>query len=245
MRRFFLISIFLCTISSISFGSTREWLIRADALMGAGQWGVAAAVFERALWDNPTPEESIVAILGKSECYSKEGKNKEAYETLKRAPMFGLSERDRKALTISKLCYGYLSGQYEEFEAQLSEAMSLGIIPEMESNTIQTILSNTKLRQRSEIAAMLLSIIPGCGHFYSGEPLKGVEHLVCELLVIGVATYSIISGLYFTGIGGGAMSLAPLKVSAAEESMEAVAGFNAHAKKEYYLQIYSILSSLQ
>lgn len=243
MRRFFLIFTFLCTISSISLAQGKDRLEVADELRASGQWGAAAAMYERVLWDNPEPSLMVKVLMNKADCYAFDGRFDEAVQTLFRSPMFGISEEDRMLLTYKKLCFHYLSGDMDVFEKYLDEAMQLGSISGADILSIRKVLEGTSPRHRSEILAQLLSVIPGAGHFYAGEPLPGLGYLLSESYIIAGAIWAVASQLYITGIVGGAMSLAPQATSAAAGAMGAVEKFNRKEKIRYYLPVYGVLSA--
>lgn len=242
MRRFFLIFISLCSICSSSLAASADFLRAAEQLSLRGEWGLAAALYERALWDNPSPSVTLEALLGKSECYTNMGMHKEASDILSRAPMFGLAEEEVKALTYARLCCHYRADEFSEFSVLLEEAISFEIIPQAQANTIRTLMASEKLRHRSENAALLLSAIPGCGLLYAGEPLKGLEYMSDEVLIICSGVYAALSGLYFTAICGAAMSLTPLATSSSDLSIQAAENYNLQSLRNYYLPVYSLLS---
>ena len=84
-------------------------------------------------------------------------------------------------------------------------------------------------KKRSETAAMLLSVIPGAGHFYAGKVGEGLLSMVMNAAVISFGVTQFMNTLYLTCFIGAGLPLTYTYEGAANRATELVAeGNTAH-----------------
>ncbi len=191
----------------------------------------AAAEYELRLYDCP-PDETLGLLMAKAGCQQEAGMWTDALETFRRIPMFAMDGPTRTAVVTSMLSCLYMSGQYEEFMTTVDEAMLTGIFGDKLCADLESYLVSNPIKSRSEDVALLLSAVPGFGHFYAGKPVQGIGHLALNGAVIAAGIASFCSGLYVCAFLGGGMVLARTHTGNSASAVKAVAEYNSEVLRK-------------
>ena len=219
-RLFCTISIFLCALYSSSAQSLES----------------QAVAYERIIYDGAPLQEVNDALQAKADCYMQLGRYTDAATTLARVRMFALTPEERtKVMYGQELCW-FLSGDFaqaasmvSEIEPDTREIMLLhalvlaysGRYDESEVYAAQYISWNgpsprlpdlLKLYEghpqpRSELSALLFSLLPPAGHFYNEAYGEGLLSAGLNAGSIAFTVANLLGGYWVTGIVGGAIAL--------------------------------------
>lgn len=201
----------------------------ADA-QDSGSLAFAAAGYELRLYDCAA-DETAGLLMAKAACQQEEGLWSESLETLGRIPMFALDAEARREATVGTLQGQLMSGRYDEFEVTLDEAMLTAVFSDGLCADLESYKASHPERYRNEDVALLLSVLPGFGHFYAGKPLQGLGHLALNGAVIAAGVASFCSGLYVCAFLGGGMVLARTHPMNSASAVKAVADHNAEVQR--------------
>ena len=217
----FLICVFLCTVFNLR----------------AQDADLSAALCEMASW------ESGSAIIGDSLLFRKAtflmeaGKPAAAYSTLCRISPFGKDVGMRWDLLRKKMICAWEAGMMDDFCAMLDEACAEGIV--------SSPAPSGKLRRRNPNAAMLMSVIPGLGHAYSGEWEKAGRNFLVECGILSAMSFAFWSGLPLTAILGGGILLYETLPAITADAIACAGIYNDKARKEFFTPIYMELSACE
>ena len=190
----------------------------------------AAAEYELRLYDC-APDETAGLLMAKALCQREAGCWSDALETLGRIPMFAIDASERLEVTSSMLQCLYMTGRYEEFLSTVDEAVLNGIFSDGLCSRIESERTDFSARLRKEDTALLLSAIPGFGHFYAGKPVQGLGYLALNGAVIAAGVAFFCSGLYVCAFLGGGMVLARTHTMNSASAVKAVADHNAETRR--------------
>lgn len=152
-----------------------------------------AAQLERVVYYSDDPCDVNDALLAKAECYKQGGFYREALSTLSRVSMYMLSQEQRYDVLYQKSLCAFLCGEYDEAMVYLEEA---GVE-----------VSYREPEQKSLGLALALTLFMPAGYAYAGSPLEGVLSLALNITTITWAVTQVTSGLYVSGILGGAIGI--------------------------------------
>lgn len=152
-----------------------------------------AAKCERIIYDNPNPLTVNEAILKKVSLYREAGENALALQTLQRIRMFAMSPEARKSVLIERAWLNYLLEDYEASLACLNEA---GVEVDYKKSDLL-----------DGWTAMLLTILVPAGYIYVGAPVEGAVSTALNAASVAYIVFQISSGMYISGIVGGAFAL--------------------------------------
>ena len=219
-RLFCTISIFLCALFSS----------RAQSLE------LQAVAYERIIYDGASLDEVNSALMSKAECYMQLERWREASETLARVRVFALLPEERKALQYKQeLCF-FMSGEFAQAASFVSElepdskellllhALALAYSGHYDESEIYAArylcwdgespylpelykLYAGHPRPRSEVASILMSVVPPLGHIYNGEPAEGLLSAGMNAGALAFTVANLLGGYWVTGIVGGAIAL--------------------------------------
>lgn len=162
-----------------------------------------AALQEKQVWNAASPADANDALVRKASCYASAELWSDAAATLGRVRMYLLSPEERKALLLSKEMYFYMAGDMDA-AAAVDEELG-GEESEIHSLVCEALAGRPKSKDAT--TAMLLSIIPGLGHFYAGAWKEGLLEIGANAAAIAWTVTQIASGCYVSGILGGAIAL--------------------------------------
>ncbi|MCR5423866.1 MAG: hypothetical protein K6E93_03775 [Bacteroidales bacterium] len=206
---------------------------RADSLMAAGDYALAAVEYERCYYQAESRALSHRALSQKAMCYKLLGEYDMAAATLVRMPVTH-EEKCQAALLY------FLSGQYDKAldvaereriendsaDARLlllsvlslnelrrydeSRAMALkwaSVLPEEEAEAAARLVDSLYAKSpkmKSVKTAQILAFLPGLGHLYAGYPLEACTAFALNALPLAFGVWQVYEGCYVTAYIGGA-----------------------------------------
>jgi len=121
IRKYYLIFIFLCAISSTSKGENHNILVKADSLFSLGKYKSAAIEYERFLYYSGEAESLLKTLYKKAQCYKQLSDYSKSCKTLERINLY--RENLESYTSIKKelsLCY-YLDNKLQKSQIQITQ----------------------------------------------------------------------------------------------------------------------------
>ena len=121
IKKYYLIFIFLCAISSISKGQNKGILLKADSLFSMGKYKSAAIEYERFLYFSGETEDFLNTLYKKAQCYKQLSEFTKACKTLERINLY--KENLENYIEIKRelsLCH-YLDNKLQKAQMQISQ----------------------------------------------------------------------------------------------------------------------------
>ena len=213
-------SIFLCALFSANAQSFEQMVVE----------------YERIIFDGADVQTVNEALLAKADCYKHLGRYEEASATLDRVRMFALTPEERNDVLYRKELMFFLGGEFAQAAALASEveplsqeilllhALSLAYSGRYDESEIMAArciswdgpserlddllrLYKEHPSERSAGAAVALSFLPPCGHFYNEAYGEGVLSLGLNAAAVTFTVLNLLGGYWVTGIVGGAIAL--------------------------------------
>lgn len=181
-----------------------------------------AALQEKEVWNAQSPHEANEALIRKASIYASASMWEDAASTLGRVRMYLLSAAQRSEVLESKERYLFLSGDLAAASAVDTE---LGR-DDTEIHAMVTEALSGSPRKKNPDTAMLLSLVPGLGHFYAGAYKEGVLSIGLNALSVAWTVTQIASGCYVSGIVGGAIALNRTYLGGMQSAAEATVRYN-------------------
>lgn len=262
MRRLRLFCTIFIFLSALCSARAQQMMRFADSLSAAGEWGLAAALYEKIVYDGE-PEMNL-ALYKKSQCCMQSANFADAVAALDRISMFAIPADMVTDVMYQKALCNWLNGNAQTAATHIDEAFAMedsaargdvnllaamiynechrfedghaalklwmgenGISSECAAKVAK--LYRHAHKKRSETAAMLLSVIPGAGHFYAGKVGEGLLSMVMNAAVISFGVTQFMNTLYLTCFIGAGLPLTYTYEGAANRATELVAeGNTAH-----------------
>ena len=83
IRKYYLIFIFLCAISSTSKGENNSVLLKADSLFSIGKYKTAAVEYERFIYFSGEKQDLLKTLYKKAQCYKQLSNFTKSFKTLR------------------------------------------------------------------------------------------------------------------------------------------------------------------
>ena len=185
---------------------------------------------ERAVWQADGPEEAYAALQAKAACYAEAGMPDEAFTTLERIKLYLLDEPQRQEVLRSKARYALAAGQsatalslLEESGSAWDDPTQYALLlagagrydearaaalrcPGADATAIE-ILFRKAPKDKNETTALWLSLVPGLGQFYLGNPGQGLLNLGLTAASGAFLVWQCMDGCWITGLLGGGLLL--------------------------------------
>lgn len=256
-RLFCIISISLCALFSS----------RAQSLESQ------AVAYERIIYDGAPLDEVNAALFGKADCLMQLGRWREASETLSRVRVFALMPEERQSLLYKQeLCF-FLGGEFGQAAALVTEvepasqeilllhALSLAYAGEYDESEIYAArylswdgesphlpelfrLYAGHPQPRSEVASILLSLVPPLGHMYNGAPAEGLLSAGLNAGTLAFTVANLLGGYWITGIVGGAIALNYTVMGSQERNAALLEMYKQNAPLEFGDRLRAFLKSV-
>ncbi|MBP5719979.1 MAG: hypothetical protein J6W82_02800 [Bacteroidales bacterium] len=256
-RLFCIISISLCALFSS----------RAQSLESQ------AVAYERIIYDGAPLDEVNAALLGKADCYMQLGRWREASETLARVRVFALLPEERHDLLYKQeLCF-FLGGEFGQAASFVSEvepdspeimllhALSLAYSGNYDESEIYAArylswdgpsphldalykLYAGHPRERSQLASILLAMVPPLGHIYNGAPSEGLLSAGLNAGAVAFTVANLLGGYWVTGIVGGAIALNYTVMGSQERNAALLEKYKHNAPLEFGDKVREFLKSV-
>ena len=251
-RLFCIISISLCALFSS----------RAQSLESQ------AVAYERIIYDGAPLDEVNAALFGKADCLMQLGRWREASETLSRVRVFALMPEERQSLLYKQeLCF-FLGGEFVQRSPYchsarilLLHALSLAYAGEYDESEIYAArylswdgesphlpelfrLYAGHPQPRSEVASILLSLVPPLGHMYNGAPAEGLLSAGLNAGTLAFTVANLLGGYWITGIVGGAIALNYTVMGSQERNAALLEMYKQNAPLEFGDRLRAFLKSV-
>ena len=208
----------------------------APFLSSAQDWETMAVGYERIIYDGADLEATNSALVSKADCYRQLGRYAEASATLERVRMFALTDEERADVLYRRELLYFLSGDFVQAASLVEEveplrqdilllhALALAYAGRYDESEIMAArciswdgpsphldallaLYRQCPPERSPAAALALSFIPPCGHFYNEAYGEGLLSLGFNAASVALVVSSLLGGYWVTGLLGGALAL--------------------------------------
>lgn len=257
-RLFCIISISLCGLFSS----------RAQSLESQ------AVAYERIIYDGAPLDEVNRALLGKADCLMQLGRWNEASQTLARVRVFALLPEERQNLLYKQeLCF-YMAGEFGQAASFVTEVepssreilllhtLSLAYAGNYDESEIYAArylswngesphlqelfrLFEGHPRPRSELASLLLSLVPPLGHIYNGAPSEGLLSAGLNAGAVAFTVANLLGGYWVTGIVGGAIALNYTVMGSQERNAALLEIYRKNAPLEFGDRLRAFLATLE
>ena len=245
-RLFCIISISLCAL----FSSRAQSLERQ------------AVEYERIIYDGASLQEVNDALLAKADCYVQLGRYSEASATLARVRMFAMLPEERQVVLYKQeLCY-YLAGEFASAASFINEvepssrevlllhALTLAYAGDYDASEIYAArflcwdgespylddllkLYGQHPQPRSQVASILLSMVPPLGHSYNGATSEGLLSAGLNAGALAFTVANLLGGYWVTGLVGGAIALNYTVMGSQERNEALLEMYNRNAPLEF------------
>ncbi|HPJ44542.1 MAG TPA: hypothetical protein PL017_00485 [Tenuifilaceae bacterium] len=154
---FFLTCTFLFGMFSTSVGQS----LTAEEYLLKGNFKLAALEYEREYFNAQNNYDRYAAILSKTECYKKSNDFENAFSTIDRISLIGLSDSLRFIVLYQKALCSYLSNRYAQAESYIQQIKQCNYFQKWETsveiNLLYTLVLN-ELQRWNDAKMMILEV---------------------------------------------------------------------------------------
>lgn len=224
-----------------------------------------AVALERQVFRAESPEAVHRVLMDKAACYAEAGAYDLALETLERIKLYLLDPAERTAVLRARSEYGWAAGRSDEALAaaeeggfsgenparqalmlascgRLAEAEEAALrCPGVDAAAVRKLFRHAP-RPKQASTAMWLSLLPGAGNLYLGEPGRAASTLVGTAASAAFLLWQCADGCWITGLlGGGLLLKATWFDGNIVRNTEAVDAVNADRRAAFVDHLSTIL----